>query len=447
MTINPQDQEVLSAAREKLLEDVASRLNGQKYIDAVLMLEDIIGISKKVGDLEKITEYHQKIAECIERFKSIQDDIEILKTDESLRAMIKDERSQAVSAAQQAAKNNRIEEAIESYARAIEFSLKLGDKKNIWKLSKSISVLKNKIPSQVETPLSLPVESHVADLQQKVQATPAFSSPAASTPQIFAPTEQPASQPTAPVPQITPPTPQPIPPVPQITPPTPQPIPPVPQIQMNQPAPTIPITSVEEAASVLGAEAPEEESGDSFFDDLVEDLKKQPQVETTPVFGKTLEKEAPFIPGLSEQSQPETTAETSIPFVQAPIEQQTPEAEPSVLQKELVIDEVEDKKIRRKMMLAEKTALKKLQEAEKKFTKVVKKDEKVKEKELKKQAEEERKIQEKLEKEKKKDKDKKKDKKKDKESKKDGKLKSKYQGTLPADVLSEIKARQNEDDS
>jgi len=423
MTINPQDQEVLSAAREKLLEDVASRLNGQKYIDAVLIIEDIIGISKKVGDLEKITEYHQKIAECIERFKSIQDDIEILKMDESLRAMIEEERSKAVSAAQQAAKDNRIEEAIESYARAIEFSLKLSDKKNIWKFSKSISVLKDKIPSQVETPFSLPVESHVADLQQKVQAIPAFSSPATSTPQIFAPTEQPAPQPTAPVPQITPP--------------VPQPIPPVPQIQINQPAPTIPITSVEEAVSVLGAEAPEEESSDSFFDDLVEDLKKQPQVETTPIFGKKFEKEAPFISGLSEQSQPETTAETSIPFVQAPVEQQTLEAEPSILQKELVIDEVEDKKIRRKLMLAERAALKKLEDAEKKFTKVVKKDDKVKEKELKKQAEEERKTEEKLEKEKKKD----------KESKKDGKLKSKYQGALPTDVLSELKARQNEDDS
>ncbi len=386
MSINPQDKEVLSAAREKLLEEVDSFLSGQKYIAAVLTLEDIIGISNKIGDLEGVNEHYQKIAESIERFRSIDDDIEILGSDESLKDMIKQERSTAITAAQQAAKDQRIREAIQSYERAIEFSLKLSDKKNIWKLSKIVSLLKNKLPSRELVPPSPSTGSQVQTLQKERASTLSTPQLTTSTPDIVAPVVQPtppAPPPIAPVPQITPPIPQPTPPapppiapVPQITPPIPQPISPVPQpsipipsIQTSQSTPTKPISTVEEAASILGAQATEEESDDSFLDNIVDDLQKQPQIEPHPTSGLPVEKKVPFIPKITEPEPPVAPSGQAIPFAQAPVEQQGM----TTGTKELIINEVDDKKIRKKMMLAEKVALKKLQDAEKQFEKVAKK--------------------------------------------------------------------------
>ncbi|NVM28980.1 MAG: hypothetical protein HWN65_09050 [Candidatus Helarchaeota archaeon] len=434
MTVPSQDNEVLATVRENLLKDLEPLMIGQKFIEAVLILEDIIGISQKIGDLGMVEIYYQRVSECIDKYKSIHDDIEILQADSNLRNEIVKERDELITAAQQAATNQQYAGALNLYHKAIEFSVKLNEKKVIWKLSKSITLLENKIKdsgSVVPAVDALETTASPAIASPKPAASPFFKAPEAAPASLKA--HKPAASPFFKAPEAS---------IPQIV--APQPAAPMPKFEAPQPAPVATVSTVEEAAAVLGVEESADESDESFLDSIVEDLKVQPQVGAKAASPQAAKKEVPFIAGTIGKKEPVIPVEIDVPFFQAPVEPQksgigvAPE-EPGLKD----IHETADKRTRKKLKLAEKIALKKLQEAEKQFGKQSKKEEKEKEKDLKKKEEEERKLREMREKA---DKKKKKEKP-DKKPKKEEKLKSRYPSALPDDVLSEIKGKKRDYDS
>ncbi|MHA1321758.1 MAG: hypothetical protein ACTSRL_03090 [Candidatus Helarchaeota archaeon] len=409
--------------------------------------------------------------------------MEILETDETLRTEILKERENLLNEAQQASQNQQYGEAIKLFQRALEFSLKLKEKKEIWKISKKITLLEDKMKAagqpiplidlnipkieiseeerESKPPLELkksPKPIGITTTSTEIETiTPKLT---LQTTNLGTPTPQLQSKPLITTTPINPPSePDIVVPIPQIKATQPELNPPIPQIQTEstfsqkrepdevddsfldslvadlhskpkQLAPT----------PILPSEEAEELEDDKFLDTIVADLKKEKEVQ--PPIESTVK---PLFPASEESliSPKDTTLQAEkkpIPFLQEPIELQETEVPGAAESKVKDIHEIADKKLKKKLALAEKVAMKKLAEAEKQFAKQLKKEEKKKAKELKK----EKKVQPSKEDKKKiKGKDKEKAKKL-KKSKKDEKLKSKYKSPLPEDVLSEIREKKQD---
>lgn len=443
MSVSSEEQADLMTERKNILRRVMDCLTGQQYLEAVMLLEDAIIITRKLG--ENLEEYYQKIVDCIDRFKSIQDDVDIIAVDDELRVEIQKERDNLIKLAQEAAQSTRTQEAVGIYRRALEFSLKLRDKKNIWKLSKNVSLLENNLRSTGQ--LASFSEINISSIQ--VEALPQ---------QIDAQIEAPASsiQVEPPVIETQIHSIQSVSPAIEIPRPTIDPK--LPSIKITDTSDTsssstvaAPIKSIEAAMATLGVEEEDNESDEDFLDAIVQDLKKQPTIDSGEVSDLPIDDMiASSVPSDSSESKmsAESTVEDSTFLISAPSTSSpmTSKKEkvsffiPALEEKESIeeeeeeeedadedvknIFETEDKKLLKKLKLAEKIAQKKLEEAEKKFKKELKKEEKQKGKE-------EKKIQEPS----------------DREAKESGKLKSKYQGSLSDDILAEIRSTKKEKDS
>ncbi|HUY00363.1 MAG TPA: hypothetical protein VMV49_12455 [Candidatus Deferrimicrobium sp.] len=149
MSITPDDRVRLFAERNNLLKKVNDLLKQQNYIDAALLLEDAIVLSNIIGEEELGNEYFQKILECIEKIESIED---TLSADQQLKSDFLKEKLDLTASAQKAAQNQEFQKAIDLYRKAVTINLQLKDKTSIWKLSKTISILAQKIsPAQMLT--------------------------------------------------------------------------------------------------------------------------------------------------------------------------------------------------------------------------------------------------------------------------------------------------------
>ena len=320
MTITPPDKARLTTERNELLKNFNNLLNGKKYLEGVLLLEDVITISKTLGEPERLNDYYQKISECIERFKSINDDINILEADESLRSQMLKERRDLILAAQHAAKNQEIQKAIKLYRRAVEFSLKLKDKKIIWKLSKSITLLEQKFSAEDQIASAVLIEKPVGEFRKQPVQKPFIAQP---TPKPQPVQKSFIAQPT----------------------PKPQPV--------QKPFRAQPTPKPQPVQKPFRAQpTPKPQPVQKPF--IAQPTPMQPVKKEIPFFTPPIEKQEM---GVSTEIEEERVKD---------------------------IFETEDKKLKRKLKLAEKVAMKKLEDAEKKYKKTSDKEEKKKEKEQKK---------------------------------------------------------------
>ncbi len=459
MTTNPEEQATLIAEKNKILKYVNELVGRRRYLEAIAQIERLIAICRNLGEDSLADQYQMKIQEYRQKQKSIDEDIQVLRTDEELRQQIMDEQEINIQEAQQFSRNGQYQEALKSLQNAIEFALKLEDKTNIWKLSKKISLLEEKLESLgLESPsISIP-EQKASEYDYEIGPPETIAPPASSktpTPQTI----QPSPTIESAVPQIVPP--------PTIKPAAVPIAPPAPPITPSQPSVEVPVHKIEITPSIFRSQEVKDESTDSFLDDIVGDLEEkaedkavdsfldsivgdlddhstkkpaeivqnapisnvgvQPEVKAQVSTSPPSETQIPFFSGTIEKKETESSAKDSIAFFQAPLEEE-PELEEEDESPDIF--ETADKKTLRKLKLAERIAQKKLEEAEKQFEKQVKRVEKQREKEDKKKEKEEFK----------KDKD-------EKPSKLDEKLKSKYQSPLPDDVLSEIRRKKSKEDS
>jgi hypothetical protein len=187
MTITPEEKSKIFKARNDLLIKVNEALHQQYYLDAVLLLEDAIVMSNKIGESERVTEYNQKKSECIEKIFSLFAADDQPESDLEEKSSLQEEREKLIHSAQESVQNRRFQDAVNEYRNAMEISIKLKDKMAIWKITKSISILGEKItPSEllstyfVETQPAKEVETKQPEL--KSTKKPPFSSPSMPTP-------------------------------------------------------------------------------------------------------------------------------------------------------------------------------------------------------------------------------------------------------------------------
>ncbi|MHA1276661.1 MAG: hypothetical protein ACTSQI_14055 [Candidatus Helarchaeota archaeon] len=470
MALSPSERAQLSATREEILENFNNLLTRRKYLEASLILEDAIGVSKLLGEVDKVAEYYAQIEQCITKLKEISEEIHLVRADPDLKAAFTRERERIVSQAQTAIDNKQYQEACELYRNAVEISLKLDDKKAVWKLSKTILLIEEKIRK---------ISPAVMKPTANISPLPTIKAPSISLPENEPQKSQPGIvQPSIPSsPEIK----APIPPVPTTQPlqapiheieiPTPS----IPSIQAPPPPlQNDPLTSTEAFGiddlvpqSPIEAQSPPEISG---IDDLVPEIPtvgepivdafeiddlipKPPIVDETGTTNLGIDDLIPTVPEVQpkevseqkiiEEAQPETGTEKILfhltkkpaPTPQ-PNKKDLPFFKPKVdeSEKELFTEPTPelDKKTKKKWELAEKIAQKKLEQAEKEFEKKLKKEEK----EAKKRAEKEAKRKE-IEAEKER---RKKQKGKDKKPTKSPEPSKVGQSALSQDVLAEIKS-------
>ncbi len=246
MTLTPGERAELSATREKVLENFNDLLTRRKYLEASLILEDAVGISKMLGEMDKVDEYNTQIEMCIAKLKDISEEIHVIRADPDLREAFIEERSNIIAQAQKAAENNQHQESCELYRNAVEISLKLEDKKSVWKLSKTITL----------------IEQNIQETTQALTETQAVGTPRIET-----------KTPTQTIPEVKPPEPsmpaptEIVPSVPEIKPPTQPapfikaPLPVVPEIK----APMPPAPAIQAPLPEVAKSAPKS----SGIDDLV----------------------------------------------------------------------------------------------------------------------------------------------------------------------------------
>jgi len=169
----PEEKSQIFKARNDLLKKVNEKLHEQYYLDAVLLLEDAIVMSNKIGEIERVKEYNQKLTECIEKVFSIVGTEDQFESDIEEKSSLQEEREKLIHSAQESVHNRQFQDAINGYREAMEISIKLKDKMAIWKLTKNISVLGEKM-----TPSEL-LSTYFVDTQptQEIESKRPFSSP------------------------------------------------------------------------------------------------------------------------------------------------------------------------------------------------------------------------------------------------------------------------------
>ncbi|MFX1296409.1 MAG: hypothetical protein ACFFD2_16340 [Promethearchaeota archaeon] len=187
MTLTTEEKNKLYTRRNETLKRFNELLKKRRYLEASLAMEESIGISKALGEIELVEEYIQRIGQCIARIKEISEDIRLIKSDPKLKGAFQDEQRKLIVNAQEATKDLQLQDAYNLYQRALEISLKLGDKKAVWKLSKTITLLEEKIiPSiQPDSPIftiSIPTEIESSTLTSSTPPQIESSTLTSSTP-------------------------------------------------------------------------------------------------------------------------------------------------------------------------------------------------------------------------------------------------------------------------
>ncbi len=394
--------------RNEILKQFNELQKKRKYLEASIILEEAVKISKELGEIDKANAYSQKIEECIEAIKAIDDEIQVTRSDPELKVELADERNKLVTSAQKAVENNQIQEACDTYRRAVDLCLKIEDKTAFWKLSKIISLLEQKTgPLQKDIKPESPVVtgSTVVKSQPSIIESSAIKAPVIKAPlEVKAPPVIKAAPivKESPVIKVQEPN---IPSVKKVVP-------------FSQPAPEL--KPQEPLASAVKKEVP---FSQTF-----------PEIKTPEASPSTVKKEVPFSRAPTENQQPIPAASTKpstttpdkkeIPFFNATIEEQGPKLTEKIDETAgKPKPEKEDKKITKKFDEEEKRVQKKLEEAEKKFHKETEKGEKQKEKE-----------------EKQKEKEGKKKEESETKKGKEEKAPPKFQSGLPTDLLSEIRS-------
>jgi hypothetical protein len=202
MTLPPDVKAQIFAARNDLLKQINEALHNRQYLDAVLLLEEAILYSNRIGENQRADEYNQKMAECIEKIFSIDDQSDL---DPGITADLKNEVERLTRSAHELVQKQQVQDAINDYRNAIEISIKLKDKMAIWKLTKSITILgENLSPSELlsttftETPLAKEPEPKQPELPFAVK--PPSKEPEPKRPEISFPAKPapPPSQPEKP---------------------------------------------------------------------------------------------------------------------------------------------------------------------------------------------------------------------------------------------------------
>ncbi|MDD1777586.1 MAG: hypothetical protein LUQ65_05400 [Candidatus Helarchaeota archaeon] len=186
MTLTPEIKAQIFTVRNDLLKKINEALHFGQYLDAVLLLEEAIVMSNKIGENQRAKEYNQKMSECIEKIFSIDDQSDL---DPGVTADLKSEVERLTRSAQELVQKQQFQDAINDYRNAIEISIKLKDKMAIWKLTKSITLLgENLSPSELlsttftETPVSK--EPETAQPKIPIAVKPANKEPETAQPKI-----------------------------------------------------------------------------------------------------------------------------------------------------------------------------------------------------------------------------------------------------------------------
>ncbi len=218
MTLTPEVKAQIFTARNDLLKRINEALHSRNFLDAVLLLEEAVVMSNKIGENERAKEYNQKMSECIEKIFSIDDQADL---DLEITADFKSEVEQLTRTAQELVQKRQFQDAINDYRTAIEISIKLKDKMAIWKLTKSITILgENLSPTELlstdftEKPSIKEPEAKQAEIS--AAAKPTIKQPEIKQPEIPFAAKPASKEPEAKRPEILFPTkPAPAPPPPE----------------------------------------------------------------------------------------------------------------------------------------------------------------------------------------------------------------------------------------
>ena len=186
MTLTPDVKAQIFTVRNDLLKRINEALHSRNFLDAVLLLEEAVVMSNKIGENERAKEYNQKMSECVEKIFSIDDQADL---DPGITADLKNEVERLTRSAQELVQKRQFQDAINDYRNAIEISIKLKDKMAIWKLTKSITLLGDNLsPSELlstyftEKPSIKEPEAKQAEIS--LATKPAIKQPETKQPEI-----------------------------------------------------------------------------------------------------------------------------------------------------------------------------------------------------------------------------------------------------------------------
>jgi len=150
MNITSEEKAQIFKARNDILKRANAAIQQKYYLDAVLLLEDAIVMSNKIGETERAKEYNQKMTECVEKLFSLFATENEAESDIEEQSILREERDKLIHLAQESMQNRQFQEARNNFRNAMEISIKLKDKMAIWKTTKSISILGEKMtPSEL----------------------------------------------------------------------------------------------------------------------------------------------------------------------------------------------------------------------------------------------------------------------------------------------------------
>ncbi len=182
--VTPELKTQLFMKRNEIIKEFNELLKKRKYLEASLVLEEAITISKQLGDFENANLYSRKIEQCIAKIKEIAEDIQIIKSEPELKEEFLKERARLIEKAQNAAQNQQIQEACEYYRKAAEISLKLEDKKSVWKLSKTILLLEEKTKKEILPATQTQIKGQSLSVTTISSPPPSFRPSPAVTPPL-----------------------------------------------------------------------------------------------------------------------------------------------------------------------------------------------------------------------------------------------------------------------
>ena len=143
MVISSTEKTKIFNERNNLLRKANEFLKQQNFLDAAIALEDAMVLSTLLGETERASGYFEKLGECLGKIDVIDRDLEM---DSDFKADFLKEKRGLINLAQEAAQTESFREAISHYRKAIVIAIQLKDKISVWKLSKKIVLLAQKLP-------------------------------------------------------------------------------------------------------------------------------------------------------------------------------------------------------------------------------------------------------------------------------------------------------------